>query len=62
MSSNVWRRFLDKTIATIKSYNLPKKKETLIIAKVIDALGMDKTQTMSALQKIKKAGVLDVTK
>jgi hypothetical protein len=52
-------RFLERTINIIKGYNLPKKKEQLVIAKVIDALNMDKSQVMTALQKIKKAGVLD---
>lgn len=52
-------RFLEKTINIIKGYNLPRKKEILVIAKVVDALGMDKSQLMMALGKIKKAGVLD---
>ncbi len=51
-------RFLDKTVGIVKGYNLPKKKEQLIIAKIIDALGMDKSQLMQAVQKIKKNDIL----
>jgi hypothetical protein len=51
-------RFLDRTINIIKSYNLPRKKEQLVIAKIIDALGMDKQQLMQAIAKIKKNDIL----
>jgi hypothetical protein len=51
-------RFLDKTVNIVKGYNLPKKKEQLIIAKIIDALGMDKSQLMQAIQRIKKNDIL----
>jgi hypothetical protein len=51
-------RFLDRTINIVKGYNLPKKKEQLIIAKIIDALGMDNSQLMQAIQKIKKNDIL----
>lgn len=51
-------RFLDKTISMVKGYNLSKKKEQLIIAKIIDALGMDKQQLMQAIQKIRKNDIL----
>lgn len=51
-------RFLDKTISMVKGYNLSKKKEQLIIAKIIDALGMDKQQLMQAISKIKKNDIL----
>jgi hypothetical protein len=51
-------RFLDRTINIIKSYNLPRKKEQLVIAKIIDALGMDKQQLMQAITKIKKNDIL----
>lgn len=50
-------KFLDKVTGIIKSYNLPKKKEQLVLAKIVDALGMDKNELMQALSKIKKAGV-----
>lgn len=51
-------RFLDRLIDQIKGYNLPKRKEQLVIAKVIDALGLDKQQLMQAVQKIKKNDIL----
>jgi phospholipid N-methyltransferase len=51
-------RFLDRTISIVKGYNLPKKKEQLIIAKIIDALGMDRQQLMQAITKIKKNDIL----
>lgn len=50
-------KFLDKVTGIIKSYNLPKKKEQLVLAKIVDALGMDKNELMQALSKIKKAGI-----
>ena len=51
-------RFLDKAVNAIKGYNLTKKKEQLVIAKIIDALGLDKQQLMQAVQKIKKNDIL----
>ena len=51
-------RFLDRLIDQIKGYNLSKRKEQLVIAKVIDALGMDKSQLMQAITKIKKNDIL----
>ena len=51
-------RFLERLITQIKGYNLTKKKEQLVIAKVIDALGMDKTQLSQTIQKIKKHDIL----
>lgn len=51
-------RYLDKMISQIKGMNLNRKKEQLVIAKVIDALGMDKSQLMQAIQKIKKNDIL----
>jgi len=51
-------KFLDRAIGVIKSYNLPKKKEQLIIAKIIDALGVDKAQLAQAVSKIKKYGIV----
>ena len=51
-------KFLDRTINIIKSYNLPRKKEQLVIAKIIDSLGMDKQQLMQAISKIKKNDIL----
>ena len=52
------QKFLDRTINIIKSYNLPRKKEQLVIAKIIDSLGMDKQQLMQAISKIKKNDIL----
>jgi hypothetical protein len=51
-------RFLDKAVNAIKGYNLTKKKEQLVIAKIIDALNLDKQQLMTAIQKIKKNDIL----
>jgi len=51
-------KFLDRTINIIKSYNLPRKKEQLVIARIIDSLGMDKQQLMQAINKIKKNDIL----
>jgi hypothetical protein len=51
-------RFLDRAVGVIKGYNLSKKKEQLIIAKIIDALNLDKSQLMQAFQKIKKNDIL----
>lgn len=51
-------RFLDRAVGAIKGYNLSKKKEQLIIAKIIDALNLDKSQLMQAIQKIKKNDIL----
>jgi arsenate reductase-like glutaredoxin family protein len=51
-------RFLNKLIDQIRGYNLSKRKEQLVIAKIIDALGLDKQQLMQAVQKIKKNDIL----
>lgn len=51
-------RFLDKVVDAIKGYKLNRKKEQLIVAKIIDALGMDKQELMIAIQKIKKKGIV----
>ena len=51
-------RFLDRALSVIKSYNLSRKKEQLVIAKIIDSLGMDKQQLMQAIVKIKKNDIL----
>lgn len=48
-------RFLEKLTSQLKTYNLPRKKEVLVIAKIIDGLGMDKQEVMRAIQKIKQA-------
>jgi hypothetical protein len=48
-------RFLEKLTSQLKTYNLPRKKEVLVIAKIIDGLNMDKQEVMKAIQKIKQA-------
>jgi hypothetical protein len=47
-------RFLDRALDVIKSYNLPRKKEQLVIAKLVDALGMTPSDLQQAVSKLKK--------
>ena len=47
-------RFLDRALGVIKSYNLSRKKEQLVIAKLVDALGMTPQELSTAVQKLKK--------
>ena len=47
-------RFLDRALAVIKSYNLPRKKEQLVIAKLVDALGMTPQDLQQAVTKLRK--------
>jgi hypothetical protein len=47
-------RFLDRALTVIKSYNLSRKKEQLVIAKLVDALGMTPQELSIAVQKLKK--------
>ncbi|NBU81279.1 MAG: hypothetical protein EBS55_06495 [Flavobacteriaceae bacterium] len=47
-------RFLDRALGVIKSYNLSRKKEQLVIAKLVDALGMTPQELSIAVQKLKK--------
>jgi hypothetical protein len=47
-------RFLDRALQVIKSYNLSRKKEQLVIAKLVDALGMTPQELTVAVQKLKK--------
>ena len=51
-------KFLEKTIAVIKSYNLPRKKEQLVIARILDALKLTPSELNQAVQKVKKYGVV----
>jgi predicted glycoside hydrolase/deacetylase ChbG (UPF0249 family) len=53
------KRFLDKVVSQLKSYSLPRKKEILVLATIIDALGMDKMELMRYVQKIKKSDILN---
>lgn len=48
-------KFLTRLTAQLKNYNLPRKKEVLVIAKIIDGLNMDKQEVMKAIQSIKRA-------
>ena len=47
-------RFLDRALDVIKGYNLPKRKEQLVIAKLVDALGMTPQELQQAVQRLKK--------
>jgi AraC-like DNA-binding protein len=47
-------RYLDKTIGIIKRYNLSRAKEQYVIAKLIDALGMNPSQLASAVARLKR--------
>lgn len=47
-------RFLDRALNVIKSYNLGKRKEQLVIAKLVDALGMTPQELAQAVQRLKK--------
>ncbi len=51
-------RFLEKVVNAIKGYKLNRKKEQMIVAKIINALGMDKQDLMLTIQKIKKRDIL----
>ena len=52
-------RFLDRAIKALKGYNLNKRKEQYVIAKLIDALGMTPTELMQAVQKLKKNKIVN---
>lgn len=47
-------RFLDRALSVIKSYNLSRRKEQLVIAKLVDALGMSPAELQQAVQRLKK--------
>ena len=47
-------RYLDKTISIIRRYNLPRKKEQFIIAKLIDGLEMNPSELQQAVAKLKR--------
>ena len=51
-------RYLEKMVSQIKGMNLNRKKEILVLAKVIEAMGMDKNELMRYIQKIKKNDIL----
>ena len=50
--------YLDKMVSQIKGMSLSRKKEMLVLAKVIEAMGMDKQELMRYIQKIKKTDIL----
>ena len=52
-------RFLDRAIKALKGYNLNKRKEQYVIAKMIDALGMTPSELMQAVQKLKKNKIVN---
>ena len=56
---NTAERFLDRAIKALKGYNLSKRKEQYVIAKLIDALGMTPSQLMQAVQKLKKNKIVN---
>jgi hypothetical protein len=47
-------RFLDRAIRVIKGYNLSRRKEQFVIAKMIDALDMNPAELQQAVQKVKR--------
>jgi len=47
-------RFLNRALSVIKSYNLPRRKEQLVIAKLVDALGMTPSDLQQAVTKLKR--------
>ena len=51
-------KFLDRLVQTIKSYNLPKKKEQAVIARVMDSMGITTSELNQAVQKLKKYDVV----
>ena len=52
-------RFLDRAIKALKGYNLNKRKEQYVIAKLIDALGMTPSELMMSVQKLKKNKIVN---
>lgn len=46
-------RFLDRAIKVIKNYNLPRRKEQLVLAKIVDALDMNPSELAQAVSKLK---------
>ena len=52
-------RFLDRAIKALKSYNLNKRKEQYVIAKLIDSLDMTPSELQQAVQKLKKNKIVN---
>jgi len=55
-------KFLERLITTIKSYNLPKKKEQAVIARVMDAMGITTSELNQTVAKLKKYDVVRKTR
>jgi hypothetical protein len=51
-------KYLERMVNQIKGMNLNRKKEILVLAKVIDAMGIDKNELMRFIQQIKKNDIL----
>ena len=51
-------RYLERMVSQIKGMNLNRKKEMLVLAKVIDSMGIDKQEMMRYIQQIKKNDIL----
>ena len=47
-------KFLERALQVIKSYSLTRKKEQLVMAKMVDALGMTPQDLAAAVQRLKK--------
>jgi hypothetical protein len=47
-------KFLERALQVIKSYSLTRKKEQLVMAKLVDALGMTPQDLVAAVQRLKK--------
>ena len=47
-------RFLDRALSVIKSYNLSRKKEQYLVAKLVDALNMSPQDLQQAAAKLRK--------
>jgi len=53
------KKFLQRVVSVIKGYNLNRKRQQLIIATIVDALGVDVNQLNIAVQKIKRSDLLN---
>jgi len=51
-------KFLERLVKTIKSYNLSRKKEQAVIARVMDSMGITTSELSQAVAKLKKYDVV----
>ncbi len=51
-------KYLERMVSQIKGMNLNRKKEMLVLAKVIDSMGIDRQELMRYIQQIKKNDIL----